>query len=55
MKTLLWLMILSALLMVALAAVRVPFAVRFMRRLYWLGWIYVAVVVLSAIRLYFFT
>jgi hypothetical protein len=41
--------------MVGLAAARVPFAVRFMHRLYWIGWIYVAVVVLSAIRLIFFS
>jgi hypothetical protein len=54
-KTLLWLTILAGLIMAGLGVLRVPFAVRLMRRLYWLGWIYVVVVVLSALRLYFFT
>lgn len=54
-KTLLFILILAGLLMVGLAVARVPFAVRFMRRLYWLGWVYVAVVLLSAARLLFFS
>jgi len=38
--------------MAVLAIVRVPFAVRFWRRTYWLGWVYVALVVAAAVRLW---
>jgi hypothetical protein len=51
-KTILLLLMLSGLLMAGLAFLRVPFAVRFWRKLYWIGWLYVAVVVLSAVRLW---
>ncbi len=39
-------------LMALLGVVRVPFAVRFWRRMQWVAWVYIAVVVLSALRLW---
>jgi hypothetical protein len=39
--------------MALLGLVRVPFAVRFWRRMQWLMWVYLAVVVAAAVRLYF--
>ena len=38
--------------MALLGLVRVPFAVRFWRRMQWVAWVYVAVVIASAIRLW---
>lgn len=51
-KTLLTVMMLAAVAMAVLGFVRVPFAVRFWRRLQWVAWVYVAVVILSAVRLW---
>lgn len=46
-------MMLAGVVMALLGLVRVPFAVRFWSRLQWVAWVYVAVVILSAIRLWF--
>ena len=52
-KTLLSLALLAFLFVAFLGLLRVPFAVRFWRRMQWLLWVYFAAVVLAAIRLYF--
>jgi hypothetical protein len=52
-KTILTLMMLAGVAMALLGFVRVPFAVRFWRRMQWVAWVYIAVVILSAIRLWF--
>lgn len=52
-KTLLSLALLAFLFVAFLGLLRVPFAVRFWRRMQWLLWVYFAVVVLAAVRLYF--
>jgi hypothetical protein len=39
--------------MALLGFVRVPFAVRFWQRMQWVAWVYVTVVLLSALRLWF--
>ena len=38
--------------MALLGLVRVPFAVRFWRKMQWVAWVYIAVVIASAIRLW---
>jgi hypothetical protein len=40
--------------MALLGVLRFPFAVRFWRRMQWLPWLYVVVLVLSALRVWFF-
>ncbi|MGE0540380.1 MAG: hypothetical protein AB7R89_09370 [Dehalococcoidia bacterium] len=52
-KTVLTVLMLVGVVMALLGVVRVPFAVRFWRRMQWVAWVYVAVVLLSAIRLWF--
>ena len=52
-KTVLTVMMLVGVVMALLGFVRVPFAVRFWRRMQWLAWVYIAVVLLSALRLWF--
>jgi len=52
-KTLLTVLFLGFVLMALLGLVRVPFAVRFWRRMQWLMWVYLAVVVAAAVRIYF--
>lgn len=47
-QTLLNVLLVSGLLMAALGLLRVRFAVRFWRRMQWLAWAYIGVVVLSA-------
>jgi len=37
--------------MALLGLMRVPFAVRLWRRMQWLAWVYIAVVVIAAVRL----
>ncbi len=54
-KTLFTLLLLAGVLMALLGVIRVPFAVRFWRKLQWVAWVYIAVVVLSAIRLWMFS
>ena len=54
-KTLLTVLLFAGVLMAALGFLRVPFAVRFWRKLQWVAWVYIAVVVLSAIRLWVFS
>ncbi len=51
-KTVLTVMMLAGVVMALLGVVRVPFAVRFWRRLQWVAWVYIAVVLLSALRLW---
>ena len=51
-KTVLTVMMLAGVVMALLGAVRVPFAVRFWQRLQWVAWVYIAVVLLSALRLW---
>ena len=53
MRALLTVMFIAALLVAAMGVLRVPFAVRFWRRMQWVAWVYIAVVVLSALRLWF--
>jgi hypothetical protein len=45
-------MMLVAVTMAVLGFVRIPFAVRFWRKLQWVAWVYVAVVIFSAVRLW---
>jgi len=52
-KTLLTALFLGFVIMALLGLVRVPFAVRFWRRMQWLMWVYLAVVVAAAVRIYF--
>jgi hypothetical protein len=52
-KTVLTVLMLAGVVMALLGIVRVPFAVRFWRRLQWVAWVYVVVVLLSALRLWF--
>ena len=54
-KTLLTALLFAGMLMALLGILRVPFAVRFWRKLQWVAWVYIAVVVLSAIRLWVFS
>ena len=52
-KTVLTVLMLAGVVMALLGVVRVPFAVRFWQRLQWVAWVYVVVVLLSALRLWF--
>jgi hypothetical protein len=51
-KTLLTALFVAFLIVAVLGLLRVPFAVRFWRRMQWLLWVYFIVVVLAAVRLY---
>lgn len=42
----------AGVLMALLGVLRFPFAVRFWRRMQWLAWVYIAVLVLSALRVW---
>jgi hypothetical protein len=48
-------MFVAGLVVMLLAFVRVPFAVRFMRRIQLLMWVYLGVMIFAAVRLWFFT
>lgn len=52
-KTVLTVLLLVGVVMALLGIVRVPFAVRFWRRMQWVAWVYVVVVLFSALRLWF--
>jgi hypothetical protein len=52
-KTVLTVLMLVGVVMALLGVVRVPFAVRFWQRMQWVAWVYVTVVLLSALRLWF--
>ena len=54
-RTLIQLMFVAAVLMAALGVLRVPFAVRFWRRAEWVAWVWIAVMVLGAARIWFFS
>lgn len=41
--------------MVGLGVLRIPFAVRFWQRAQWVAWAYIAVVIVSAVRLAWFS
>jgi hypothetical protein len=51
-KALLSALFVAFLVVAMLGLLRVPFAVRFWRRMQWLLWVYFIVVVLAAVRLY---
>lgn len=51
-RTLVTLLFLSGAIMVLLGVFRVGFAVRFWQRMQWLAWVYVAVMIVSAVRLW---
>jgi hypothetical protein len=51
-KTVLTVLMLAGVVMALLGIVRVPFALRFWQRLQWVAWVYVVVVLLSALRLW---
>jgi hypothetical protein len=51
-KTLLTALFVGFLIVAMLGLMRVPFAVRFWRRMQWVLWVYFIVVVLAAVRLY---
>lgn len=53
-KTILTVLFVAGLFVAFLGLIRVPFAVRFWRRLQWVAWVYMVVLVLSALRLIFF-
>jgi hypothetical protein len=43
----------AGVLMALLGVLRFPFAVRFWQRMQWVAWVYVVVLVFSAVRLWF--
>lgn len=45
-------LLLAGVLMAGMGVLRIPFAVRFWRKMQWVAWVYIAVVVLSAVRIW---